>query len=463
VYLARFDLPEGAVAQGLVALRGLPPPSAAASAWREDYVRLVQSIDIGPFAVGRRLVAVPDAGLSQALFVAAEERRSAELRRVLASFTRLETTVPGVAGLPLTRGEYDAVADDFPRVRCRVGVSGFSVDGTWLACDFRVAPFLGELAAEAAAYGYRLGYHVNLRSADVPRDVLRAVRTNALEVNRLVGAPVAVAELQHRLAERIGHAVAVCEEYTAVDAGEPEAWVDQALTRHFRAGFGAMRFETPTWELVEDGYEDELACPLLPPATEPQLDEIAAAAVDRADVEALVAWWPPPSLERPLVALPPDPGPEPVGVWVAPADLPAAYEGEEPYLFISYKRSDLVRIAATLRAVEAAGQRFWYDRGIPGGSDWNAVLEERLASSEGLLLFLSQPAVESKYVRREILFADTLDKPILVVQIEQAELRYGLRMLLEQFQMLNVDAPDFPEQLARALAHARTVAAASTT
>jgi hypothetical protein len=68
-----------------------------------------------------------------------------------------------------------------------------------------------------------------------------------------------------------------------------------------------------------------------------------------------------------------------------------------------------------------------------------------------VLLFASRAAIESKYVRREVKFADALDTPIVTVLLEEASLSYGLRMLLTQYQMIDARATDFPTQLARAL------------
>ena len=44
--------------------------------------------------------------------------------------------------------------------------------------------------------------------------------------------------------------------------------------------------------------------------------------------------------------------------------LPAPYEGDEPFIFVSYKREDLPRIAPFLEAVIRWGYRIWFDRGV---------------------------------------------------------------------------------------------------
>lgn len=48
-------------------------------------------------------------------------------------------------------------------------------------------------------------------------------------------------------------------------------------------------------------------------------------------------------------------------------------------------------------------------------------------------------------------FADQLNRTILTVRLEPVQLAHGLNMLLSQYQMLDVAASDFTEQLRRAL------------
>ena len=78
----------------------------------------------------------------------------------------------------------------------------------------------------------------------------------------------------------------------------------------------------------------------------------------------------------------------------------------------------------------------WYDRGIPGGAEWDSMIEERIQSCIGIVLFLTEAAVESKFVRREVKFADAIDKRIVTLRLDTVELKHGLHMLLTQYQML---------------------------
>lgn len=134
---------------------------------------------------------------------------------------------------------------------------------------------------------------------------------------------------------------------------------------------------------------------------------------------------------------------------------PAPCEDTEAFVFISYKREDLTRICPYLKRLHEWGYDIWYDRGIPGGSEWDAMIEDRVANCQALLVFLSQDAADSKWVRREIKFADSKNKPILVVRMGQIELRDGLNITLSQYQMISETAEDFGNELKRAIEYVR--------
>lgn len=131
------------------------------------------------------------------------------------------------------------------------------------------------------------------------------------------------------------------------------------------------------------------------------------------------------------------------------------YTGTEPFIFISYKRDDIERVRPILHRVRGWGYRIWYDRGIPGGAEWDSLIEERLKNCALLLYFISRGAVESKYCRREVKYVDQLNKPILSVRLEPAELTHGLEMLLTQYQMVDAGAADFAGEIERALKYQR--------
>lgn len=451
MYLARLALDDRQLAQGMVFVPGLEDRADARFVqWRDAYRQLVGHLYAAEAdGASLRVVYHPGRGTTQSLVVAAANGRSEPLRRFLAPFTRLQTILPESAQLPLTMEQYDAVAGDFPPLRCTAAAAGFEAGGAWFASDFRVAPQLDTLLSEADAYGYRLGYQINVRPVRPSPDAMRVALRNALAVSRLPGVPAAAVDLQTQLGRRLGQMWAICEEYLGVDPGEPERWINTALGRQFAARFGALHFETPQWDMTPDAYEDELSCPALLDPVELSVPELCSAAVTQADADGLLSWTAPPALAAVIDPVPTSAEREDGVMSAAAAPAPAA--GDEPYFFISYRRSDFERIAPIMLDVDRRGWRVWYDKGIPGGADWNEMLEQRLVSCSGVLLFVTQPAIDSKWVRREARFADSLDKPIVAVQLEPSHLRHGMSLLLGQYQVLNRDASGFWEDLDRSL------------
>lgn len=455
MYLAYFRTPEETILQGMVRFPGLTRvPAGLRAQWWESHAELIRGLPaVGGAGAGLRVALDPGVALYRALFVCAPQDRSMQLRRFLAPFTHLDALVAGSAALPLSREDYDVVADDVPALHCRAGTLGFQAGDVLLACDFRVAPFLDALLAEADAYGYRLTYQVNVRFVEIDRERIRAARRNALAVGDLSGAPRPLMLMQQRLADQLLQAGAVCEEYLAVDAGEAMHWLHEVLQRNFQQQFDAVGFKAGSWEFIEEGYEEEFACAAFTAAEDSSVDELCATAVQLNEITRLLGWRPSDNLaDRFGRSWQPDTPEEPEAA-VLPGHLPPAYAGNENYLFVSYKRADTDRVAPVLRYLQERGYKIWYDRGIRGGEDWTAVLEERLTSCGALLLFLSQAAIDSKYVRREVLFADSLDKRILTVRLEIADLRYGMGLLLPRYQMIDQGAADFFERLTEAVNH----------
>jgi hypothetical protein len=460
VYLAGFSTPEGAITQGLVELPALPADqSGLGQRWHGAFSEAIGTLDgVGYGGVGARAVLSPGRQLNRALVVSVPERRTAHLRRWLATLTRLETLIPDSARLPVTRAQYDAFSGDFPPMRCRVSASGFEAGGAWIACGFRLAPTLDSLMQEAEAYGYRFGYGANVRPLTLDVEQVRAVRRNLLAVGELRGVPPALVAMQQALAQRLTSCRAICEEYVAVERGEPEQWLLEALRQRFARAFLALRLDPPDWELVDSGFEDELASPMFSECPELQDVDLCEAAITDDEIAKMLLWEPPPLAAMQAAPYRPQPEVE-RELMTAVSSLPPADEGDAPFFFVSYRRTDLDRVAPVIESVRSEGWRLWYDNQIAGGSEWQAVLEERLAGCCGVLLFVSQPAVESKYVRRELQFADSLGKPIIAVRIEPAELRHGLGLLLGQYQLLVHGTAEFPIRLREALMRVVPVAA----
>ncbi len=73
-------------------------------------------------------------------------------------------------------------------------------------------------------------------------------------------------------------------------------------------------------------------------------------------------------------------------------------------MFVSYSHKDYKAVYCDLIEFQRAGVRYWYDRGLPAGKDWNKVVEEKIKSPlcSGVVFYLSRNLFLSRSVLREI-------------------------------------------------------------
>jgi len=399
-------------------------------------------------------IAVADADWIPALAAAPHE---ADLRQFLASLTRLNLLADDSARLPGSQEEHDAVILEFPRFRCSIDLPDYrGPDGTWFGCDFNVRSFLSRLAVDAAAAGQELSYHANLEPLEVAPEWQGEVAKNAVHVGLLRGAPLALRESQQRVARQVRHARYLGEEILGVATMEAVEWLQAYLAEEFTGRFGEAKLGMPDFVFDQESYDLSLIGTRQPAAfEEPSPALLCAACLSDDEMVDLLSWPVPAELGRRLRPAAPrraEPGDTAERETLLPAEgLPKLHSGHGDYIFISYKREDLPRLLPVMQQLVAWGFNIWYDKGIVGGAEWDAVLEERLKSCRLLLLFMSDAAIRSKYVRREVKYADCLDKPLLTVRLEAAELTDGMDMLLGRYQMLDAAAGDFLGELRRSV------------
>ena len=131
--------------------------------------------------------------------------------------------------------------------------------------------------------------------------------------------------------------------------------------------------------------------------------------------------------------------------------VPKSYSGEDDFIFISYKRDEFQRVSTYLNILDKKGYKIWYDKAIPGGAEWHDLIEKKVRKCKMVIVFLSQSAIESKWVRREIKYADSQDKPILTVALDKIILDHGLDLLLMNYQIISESNFDFEEELTKAI------------
>ena len=110
-----------------------------------------------------------------------------------------------------------------------------------------------------------------------------------------------------------------------------------------------------------------------------------------------------------------------------------------PFIFISYSHKDTLQVLPLIEALKSRGFNLWYDAGIEAGSEWPEYIGTKLFECSCLLVFMTQNAADSSYCRREVEFADELEKPLLTVYLvnkEDMNLPNGLRYLISNKQAI---------------------------
>ena len=62
-------------------------------------------------------------------------------------------------------------------------------------------------------------------------------------------------------------------------------------------------------------------------------------------------------------------------------------------VFISYKREDEVRVGRLVQALEKAGLKVWWDRGLPGGESWRANIQGALDGAKCVIVAWTHESV----------------------------------------------------------------------
>ena len=138
--------------------------------------------------------------------------------------------------------------------------------------------------------------------------------------------------------------------------------------------------------------------------------------------------------------------------------MPTAYEGKQPYIFVSYAHKDAARVLPVIESLVKSGFRVWYDAGIEAGTEWPEYIAAHLADAVCVLAFLSPASINSLNCRQEITFALSRDRAMLTVFLEDVKLPLGLEMQLGLTQAMFYYHHGSVESFARELVKAEVIA-----
>jgi hypothetical protein len=131
-----------------------------------------------------------------------------------------------------------------------------------------------------------------------------------------------------------------------------------------------------------------------------------------------------------------------------------AYNGNEPYLFVSYSHKDSSLVYPELARLHWLGFRIWYDEGIDPGNEWPEDVATALDRCSFFLVFITPRAVESQNVRNEINFALNYRKPFLAIHAVETDLPKGLELRMGDRQAVlkyRMNAARYDRQMEKAL------------
>lgn len=104
------------------------------------------------------------------------------------------------------------------------------------------------------------------------------------------------------------------------------------------------------------------------------------------------------------------------------------YEGNEPYIFVSYAHANSPEVMRVISDMHARGYRIWYDEGIEVGSEWPECIAEHLSAAHLMLAFISDAYMKSDNCRREMHYALTKRRKVINIFLESTAMTPGMEM-----------------------------------
>ena len=95
-----------------------------------------------------------------------------------------------------------------------------------------------------------------------------------------------------------------------------------------------------------------------------------------------------------------------------------AYNGNEPYLFISYSHRDTAKVYPILDALYDRKYRIWYDESCENGNDFRDELRHRIEKCSAVILFVSKASMTSPFCGMEVIVARENGKRLYPIYLE---------------------------------------------
>lgn len=113
------------------------------------------------------------------------------------------------------------------------------------------------------------------------------------------------------------------------------------------------------------------------------------------------------------------------------------YNGDKPYIFVSYAHKDSDIVVPAIQAMQSAGCRVWFDLGIEVGTEWSNNIAQHLRDCSLFVAFISPNSVKSENCLDEISYAKSNQKTTLLIFLEEnVQMPEGTDMQTARFQRM---------------------------
>ncbi len=114
-----------------------------------------------------------------------------------------------------------------------------------------------------------------------------------------------------------------------------------------------------------------------------------------------------------------------------------AYDGDEPYIFVSYAHINRDDVWPMIARMQTDGYRVWFDEGIDPGTEWDDNIAAHLENCAVMLSFLTTDYLNSSNCKDELNFARDLEKKLLLVYLAPIQLPRGMVLRLGRNQAIH--------------------------
>ncbi len=416
-----------------------------------------------------RMRVSPDAPPVSWHAIATDAANEARLRLATAAFMRLDGMNSASVSAPMSVEDYENEfmdADDDWMVLDRAPASSSS--GGQVFSGVSLFDVLFDMFAKGLTLGYRIDYQAAIMPLRPSPRLIGAVMKSAAFLRRETSAPARLVARQSAVAEKLTNAGYFAEEAVRI-APEGQDWLKSYLAARVADEMPIRATNAPAVVRSIDGDRaSALAYHMHPDVllhTENLADAVesvdgfmAATAVEQR--MRCEPFWRTAGhdelrpLDTPISALVSSmkagsrPGPSGGGGGGAGG---GSGDDAGTFMFVSYAHKDRDQIKPILDELARDGVRLWIDSEIDVGEEWDTRLETQLTACSGLLAFVSADYVASKHCRRELKFADALDKLILASSLTTVPLGGGLGYIFASLQFVAGGRAEVAAALIRAI------------